>query len=115
MIHLEHGTHIYYMDIQSGKISVDPLEEGGHFIIEANDSEYEELKTIANELYANDMKTYVRSHIPFLEYHFDKENDLYDQTLIKLYQKLYELGNEETKHHIKSMNILGKKELNEYH
>ncbi len=100
------------MDIQSGKISIDAPEQGGHFCIQASEKEYAELKAIADQLYQDDMKTYVRSHIPFLEYHHDKENDQYDAKLIELYQKLYELGDEATRRHIASMDILGHYSLN---
>lgn len=109
---MDENTNVYYVDVQGGKISVDSPEQGGHFVIHATDEQYEDVKQIANELYNNDMKTYVRAHIPFLEYHYDEANDLYDQTLIHLYEKLHELGDEETRSHIESMNILGKHELN---
>ncbi|WP_052343864.1 hypothetical protein [Bacillus massiliigorillae] len=112
---MDKDENVYYVDVQSGRISVNTPEQGGHFVIHATNEQYEEINQIVNELYHHDVQTYIRSHIPFLEYHHDKANDQYDHSLIQLYEKLYELGDEGTRNYIESMNILGSHELNMAH
>lgn len=113
MIHLNNANEIYFIDVKSGKISQEAPEQGGHFRILADNQEYNELKAIADRMYHDELKTYVRSHIPFIDYDTAEKNDEYDNQLIKLYGKIYELGDEETRNHIESMNILSKSRLND--
>ncbi|MFS0784363.1 hydrolase [Bacillus sp. 1P06AnD] len=103
---------IYYISIQSGEISEQAGEADSQFCIVATQKEYQDLQLLSNQLYESDVKTYGRSQIPFLEYHHDPQNDEYDHRLIKLYSKIYELGDEETKSHIGAMGILEKTSLN---
>lgn len=43
---------------------------------------------------------------PFDEAKVDNERETYDQSLISVYQRLYELGTEETKNKIKELGII---------
>ncbi|MFK2825650.1 hydrolase [Bacillus sp. B190/17] len=91
-----------------------PADEGkGHFIIQATAQEAAFIKKIFEESYSAEIDTYVRSHIPYLDYSHDKENDRYDQSLIVLYSLIHKLGDEKTKRHIASMGILNKHRLND--
>ncbi|WP_050613743.1 hypothetical protein [Bacillus testis] len=109
---MQDGQEVYYISIQSGQVSREPQEGDSQFRIIATDQEYRDIEVLANELYDSDLKTHFRAQIPFLEYHHDKENDEYDSRLISLYEKIYQLGDAETKAHIDSMGILGRTTLN---
>jgi len=98
----------YYIDISSGEISQSSSASSWNFKIEATDEEITQLREEFNYNYDMDIQNFIRAHIPFDEYHNDKENHAQDQSLIRIYEMLHRLGDIETKKHIESMGILPK-------
>jgi len=96
----------YYIHLGSGEISQKPIMSGTHFQIEATENEIKELRRIFEEMHHANLGSYVRSHVPFLEYHYDAENDQYDGQLKKAYELIYKLGNEETRQFLKENHII---------
>lgn len=96
----------YYISV--GARGISQIKTGTPFEleIEATSDEIRALRSIFDGMYNSDVMGFVRSHIPFLEYHNDSENDMIDRDLTNVYQMLYDLGKPETKQHIKSMGIL---------
>jgi len=45
--------------------------------------------------------------VPYVPYHYDRENDAYDRLLAKIFAMLHHLGDEAAKEHIESLGILG--------
>ena len=95
----------YYVDINSESILPEPVESTS-FVIHATAKEVQTLEDVFAKKHEHDLETYVRSHIPFLEYHHDPQNDRYDASQQMIYAILYVLGNEEAKQHIREMGIL---------
>ncbi|MBM4762651.1 hydrolase [Bacillus sp. B15-48] len=96
----------YYIDIGSGEISQSATASAWTFKIEANDEEITRLREEFDYNYNEGIINFWRAHIPFWEYHNDRANHAQDQSLIRIYQFIYELGDEEAKKHIESMGIL---------
>ncbi|WP_407675636.1 hydrolase [Peribacillus glennii] len=97
----------YYVDLVSGDVLDRPaFEENPSFKIEATDEELHELKSCLDESYTADMQAYIRSHIPYVEYHKDPANDLYDQSIKKIYAIIYKLGDAEARRFIEEIGIL---------
>lgn len=76
------------------------------FEIEATEEQVAMLKTLFEDRTAYEFNTYLRGHIVALPYHFDSENDQYDECLRQIYAVIYECGTDETKNHIQSMGVL---------
>lgn len=102
---MEQEKRTYYVDLNSESILLEPIDSPS-FVIHATEKEVEVLEGVLEDKYEADLETYVRSHIPYLEYHHDPENDHYDASQKILYSMIYLLGNEEAKQHIKQMGIL---------
>lgn len=96
----------YYIWIPNGEIFQDRESSPWNFRIEATDDEIMKLREYFNHNYYVDEENFYRAHVPYLEYHYDRENDEYDRTLQKIYQMIYQLGDEDAKQHIDSMGIL---------
>ncbi|PLR97678.1 hydrolase [Bacillus sp. T33-2] len=96
----------YYVSIESGEVLEEPAELQGYFKINATGEEVKHLREFMNENYKADLQTFVRSHIPFKEYHKDKEDVKYDKTMDEVYALIYELGDQEARDHIRNMGIL---------
>ncbi|PZE20921.1 hypothetical protein [Paenibacillus xerothermodurans] len=97
----------YYVAVGTGEI-LEPHNMGGNFEFEirATDEQIDQLAALFEESQEAQDDTAVRAHIPYREYHNDKENDAADYYLRQIYRKLHELGTAETRAHIERMNVL---------
>ncbi|MCL6585676.1 MAG: hydrolase [Anoxybacillus sp.] len=89
-----------------GEISQVKTASPWDFQIEATDEEIIQLREYFDQNYSTDIQNFFRAHVPYIQYHYDRENDAYDETLKKIYQLIYKLGNEEAKQHIRSMGVI---------
>ena len=97
----------FYVSIASGEILEEPVEQEGQFKISATDKEVALLRSFLKENYTADIQTYLRSHVPYREYHKNTGNAKYDDTMKEVYALIYELGDKEARQHIASMGFLG--------
>ena len=97
--------NILYIN-RNGQISQVKTADTYNFEISANDEEITELREYFDQAYVEDLGSFVRSHVPFVEYHHDSNNDRYDEQLQKAYKMIYDLGNHETKELVAQMGII---------
>ncbi|MGD6902711.1 hydrolase [Bacillus infantis] len=100
---------VYYISVASGEISQSPDSSPWNFKIEANDEEITRLREYFDQNHSTDWQNFFRAHVPYVQYHYDRENDAYDEGLAGAYKMIYELGDEEARKHIDEMGILGKR------
>ena len=96
----------YYIDISSSEITQSASDSPWNYQIKATPEEIQTLRTYFDQNEKADLVNFFRAHIPFLEYHYDKENDVQDHQLKQVYQFIYQHGSDITKQHIESMGIL---------
>nr|WP_180954691.1 hydrolase [Bacillus sp. V5-8f] len=99
----------YYIYVANGQISRDGESSPWNFKIEATDEEIIKLREYFNQNADTEIENFFRAHVPYIQYHYDRENDEYDKTIQKIYGMIYELGDDEAKNHIESMGILQEK------
>jgi hypothetical protein len=100
----------YYIDVGTGEITQSATSSNWSFKIQANDEEITELRELFDQNYMTEWKGFFRAHTPYVQYHHDRENDDYDSTIQQVYGMIYNLGDNEVKNHIESMNILPKED-----
>ncbi|RHW30754.1 hydrolase [Neobacillus notoginsengisoli] len=103
---MENEKKTYYIAIANGEIFRNATSSPWDFKITATDDEITQLREFFDENYANEWLTFVRAHIPYMEYHNDRETKRYDDKLQTIYSYIYDLGDEEAREHIASMGIL---------
>lgn len=96
----------YYISLGEGNISQVRTANSWDYQIQATDEEITRLRELFDQNYSSDWQGFWRAHIPYIEYHFDRPNDGYDTGLQQVYKMLYELGDEETKAHIKNEGLM---------
>ena len=96
----------YYVSVQDGTILPDKGAAAYEYEIEATHEEINKLRELMDEMRDADEAAYWRAHVPVIPYHYDSENDIYDEYLRNIYQKIYELGTEETRRHMEETNLL---------
>lgn len=96
----------YYVSVASREISQIKYGNNAEFTVYATDEEIRLLRAKLDNMYEADRGTYWRAHIPIMSYHQDQANDAYDAYMSEAYQMIYDLGDEEAKTHIMSMNVL---------
>lgn len=97
------NKNTYYITVGTGEISQSATASRWDYKITATNEEINELRSYFKQNYSTEWQSFVRAHIPFLEYHNDKENDEYDEIMSKVYELLYKLGDDETRKHIEDM------------
>ncbi|NHM32257.1 hydrolase [Neobacillus terrae] len=101
----EKPTQIYYLDIATGEIMMDPNWDWT-FRLQATDDEIDLLREMLDEEYETDWEAFSRAHVPFLEYHKSSPNNEYDDRMVYIYAMIYKLGDAEAKRHVEEMGIL---------
>lgn len=96
----------YYVSVQSDAILENQGDAAYEFEIDADEEEISRLQELFDGKQQADNYAFGRAHIPFLEYHHDRENDVHDFYLKEVYGLIHELGTPETKRHIESMGVL---------
>lgn len=96
----------YYIEIGSGEITQSATDSPWNFKIEATDYEIRKLREQFDFIDQNEPADFLRAHIPFKEYHFDEENNVYDAALKNIYGMIYKLGDHEARKTIAEMGIL---------
>lgn len=96
----------YYIAVGTGEISQSRSDSTWNFKINATDDEIKTLRAYFDQNYSTEWKNFFRAHVPYVQYHHDRENDAYDDTIQKVYGLIYELGDEEARNHIETMGIL---------
>jgi hypothetical protein len=103
---MEETKKTYYITLGSGEIMQRATDSPWSFKISATDEEITKLRELFDQNYATEWQNYFRAHVPYVQYHYDRENDAYDETLGEIYKMIYELGDEEAKQHIRNIGIL---------
>ena len=93
----------YFIGINNDTITQKNADQNAAYTIYANDEELKEIRRKLEKMEDASLSSFFRAHIPIKPYHEDPQNDAYDDGLNELFQMLYELGDEETKDHIRSL------------
>ncbi|MDZ5472612.1 hydrolase [Bacillus sp. 31A1R] len=103
---MENQKKTYYVAVSTGEISQSSTDSPWNFKIEATDEEITQLRELFEQNYSTDWQNFFRAHVPYVQYHYDRENDAYDNTTQAVYGMIYQLGDQEAKNHIDTMGIL---------
>jgi len=96
----------YYVHVGNGEILTTSQDSPWNYRIFATDEEITRLREIFESNYSVEWQNFFRSHAPYVQYHYDRENDAYDRNLRKIYEMIYQLGDDEAKNHIEQIGIL---------
>jgi hypothetical protein len=98
----------YYVNVESGEILPIKTASAFQFEISASEEDVWKLQKKFEEIDSAATDTFYRTHVPYVPYSDDPDNDRYDQKLKEAYQIIHDLGQNETRKFIESMNILNK-------
>ncbi|WP_053366370.1 hypothetical protein [Bacillus sp. FJAT-27245] len=98
---------MYFVDIKTGEITMEPTAENTFTVI-ADEDEIQDLRELFEENYDADKRGYMRTHLPWQQYHefSEGENKDYDRSIELIYAMIYRLGDAEARRHIDEMGIL---------
>lgn len=101
----------FYINTGSQEISQIKYDNNEDFVIYATEDEVGTLRQRMNHMHDADFRAFFRSHVYIKQYHDDKPNDDYDDSITEAFQIIYDLGDDTTKEHIDSMGILSDRHL----
>jgi hypothetical protein len=97
---------IYYVSVQAGTILQEQGAAAYEFEIEATSKEVEQLQELMDMKEDAEGSTLARGATPYIPYHLDQANDIYDAQLVEVYRAVHRLGTASTRQHIESIGIL---------
>ncbi|MFD0672942.1 hypothetical protein [Cohnella sp. GCM10027633] len=101
----DHGRKTYYVSVGAGQVLEDKEAAPFELVIRANEEELNKLQELFEETSSTDeAAAFTFSGSPTVS--DPVEDDTYDGLIHDIYRMLHELGTDETKHHIESMDIL---------
>lgn len=96
----------YYVSVQAGSVLEDPTAASYELAITANEEELNRLQELLEEISSMDeAQIGYFSSTPFRTSNDKAINAGIDGLLLDVYRLLYELGTEETKHHVATMGL----------
>ncbi|GMB09876.1 hypothetical protein EDD69_11562 [Thermolongibacillus altinsuensis] len=96
----------YYISVAPGEISQVKTASPWDFKIEATDEEIIQLREYFDQMHSSDVQAFFRAHVPYIQHHYDRPSDGYDEMMKKAYALIYKLGDEEAKQHIQTLGIV---------
>jgi DNA polymerase III sliding clamp (beta) subunit (PCNA family) len=94
----------YYVSLQSGEIRHQPWDDQlNYFEIKADVQEVKTLEQLLREVNKRDFNSNAFLYHHFNESKVDGDREEYQSILEKTYQKIYNLGTEETKRQLKAL------------
>lgn len=101
----------YFVNVGTHEISQIEFGNNVDFIVYATDDDVRLLRAKMDNMHEAGIGTFFRAHVPIMSYHKDKSNENYDQGITEAFQMIHELGDEQTKKHIESMDVLGDRHM----
>ncbi|QPC47307.1 hydrolase [Mangrovibacillus cuniculi] len=98
--------HTYYVCLARGQIMRTKDDSTWEYEIQATDEEIVRLREIFDSNYSSDWQGFFRAHVPYLQYHYDRENDANDANMYRIYEILHELGTPDAKKFIEEQGFL---------
>ncbi|GBF77346.1 hypothetical protein PA598K_05890 [Paenibacillus sp. 598K] len=95
----------YYVSVSGGAIETEP-SKSEQLTIEATAEELAELQAILEQGQREDETTALRTPIPYKSADHDEAQNQFTEQLIDVYRAVYRVGTQETRTHIRGMNIL---------
>jgi len=96
----------FYVNIATGEIARNHVGNNNSFIIHATDEEAILLREQLDKMHNASVRSFFRAHVPITPYSNDADNDEYDDGLIKAYKMLENLGDADTKAHVRELEFL---------
>ncbi|WP_077621974.1 hypothetical protein [Sediminibacillus massiliensis] len=98
----------YFVKIETGDVNPTPTHDGGvEYEIEGTYENKLEIESLFHEQHlAGSRAAEYHYRAPFQEKAADEEREQYDDQMINVFRKIYELGTEKTKRQIEEIGIL---------
>src|SRR5690625_1907659 len=101
----------YYVNFQSREISQIKHENNDAFTIHATEQEIQLLRKTLDNVHDSEVDTFWRAHVPIMPYHNDPSNDRYDKSLTEAFEKIHELGDENTRAFVEESGVLSDRKI----
>ncbi|MGG1515564.1 hypothetical protein ABE504_09135 [Paenibacillus oryzisoli] len=96
----------YYINVGTGEVLEDPTTLDVQFEIQATEEDIAKLQELLEEVDNTSQNSYGATWFPWQVYYSVPQDQEYDYYLTEVYRAIHRLGNEHTRRHIESMNVL---------
>lgn len=103
----------YYVSVSGKSVEAEPSKTEQLQVL-ATENEINDLQILLDREKQGDNHTGQRAPIPYKSADHDPATDEFNDEIIDVYRAIYQIGTEETKQHIRSMNIIKELQNTDY-
>ncbi|WP_240315700.1 transposase [Sporosarcina sp. PTS2304] len=92
-----------YVSIQHKQVLVDPYSSTWEYKVEVPREAYPIFERLFAQMDRLEFRNFLRSHLPYIPYHYDRDNHDIDLRMMKVYALIHEYTDEESKQFIEKL------------
>lgn len=92
-----------YISLNHKLVVLDPHSSTWEYKVEVTKEAYPIFEKLFAQMEQLEWQNFLRAHLPYIQYHYDKDNDRSDLRLKKVYALIHEYTDEDSKRFIEQM------------
>ena len=92
-----------YISLNHKLVVLDPHSSTWEYKVEVTKEVYPVFERLFAQMEQLEWQNFLRSHLPYVQYHYDKDNDRLDLRLKKIYALIHEYTDDDSKRFIEQM------------
>lgn len=92
-----------YVSIAHKQVSGDPHSSPWEYKVELSKEAYPVFQRLFEQMNQLEFRNFLRSHLPYVPYHYDRDNSDIDRRTAKIYALIHEFTDEESKRFIEQL------------
>ncbi|WP_301107625.1 transposase [Sporosarcina sp.] len=92
-----------YVSMSHKQVLLDPYSSPWEYKVEVTKEAYPVFERLFAQMERLEFRNFLRSHLPYIQYHYDKDNHDIDKRMMKVYALIHEYTDEESKRFIEKL------------
>ncbi|PIC69146.1 transposase [Sporosarcina sp. P18a] len=92
-----------YISLNNKLVLTDPHSSTWEYKVEVTREVYPIFEKLFSQMEQLEFQNFLRSHVPYAQYHYDKDNDKLDVRLKKVFALIHEFTDDESKRFIEKL------------
>ncbi|WP_194841455.1 transposase [Sporosarcina obsidiansis] len=96
-------TYTMYVSVAHQQVSGDPYASPWEYKIEVTKEAFPIFEQLFTQIDHLEFRNFLRAHLPYIQYHYDRDNHDIDRRMMKVYALIHEYTDEDSKRFIEKL------------
>ncbi|MBY0223232.1 transposase [Sporosarcina sp. FSL W7-1283] len=92
-----------YVSVTNQQVLIDPHASPWEYKVEVSKEAYPVFERLFAQMDRLEFRNFLRSHLPYIPYHYDRDNHDIDRRMMKVYALIHEYTDDESKRFIEKL------------